>query len=244
MSKIDLGVLTNTILSFPKIQTAPKFEQGKTKFKNRHNEFIKTLFVKVDKPDNLSPFDDPSLITLPPSIQKHFGSDYVPYLMNTYTKSSFLESILICFDNELYNCNSENGRKFIIEKYLSAMDLDLKLNYFWKDTPSNKSEFKRQLYGNNKCDSLGKMLSNSLDINIILVDCETNNINFIDDLIFKDEKPILILVKKYGRYFPIMTESGPIFDIKEEEIVSLFEDLNILEKIIKESSSNDDESSD
>ena len=63
------------------------------------------------------------------------------------------------------------------------------------------------------------MLSNSLKLNIILLNCENNELNFIEDNLFKDERPIIIIVKKYGRYFPLMSYSGCIFNVEENEIL-------------------------
>ena len=242
MSQIDFGFLTNNkSVSFPKITTAPKFEQGKTKQKKRHNEFLKTLFIKIDfDSGNLSGFDETSLITLPPILKKVFtDNDNQPYLQNTYTNSSFIESVLMCFDNELSMVNTENERKFIIDKYLSVLDSDLKLHNFWTDNPENKSEFKRQLYGiNNNADVLGKMISDSLNLNIILVDSELNKTDFIGECCFKDENPIILVVKKFGRYFPLISNEGSVFNIKENEIISLFEEIKLIEKIIPSSESN------
>ncbi len=240
MSKLELGFLIKSKLQFPKIISAPKYEQGKLKIKPRHNELIKTLFIKIDSPENIIHFDESVMTILPLNLQKHFNNDCQPYLRNTYTNSSFLEAILLCFDNELNLVNSETARKYIIGQYLSVLDSDIKINNFWKENPSNKSEFKRQLYGNGKCDILGKMLSNSLDLNIILVNCETNEMNFISDLIFKNNKTIIFIVKKYGRYFPLMSLLGSLYDIKEEEIISILEELSIIEKVFSESSESDD----
>ena len=127
-----------------------------------------------------------------------------------------------------------------MEKYLSVLDADIKINQFWKENPSNKSEFKRQLYGNGKCDLLGKMLSDSLNINIILIDCGINEIKFVGDSIYKDNQRILLIVKKYMRYFPIISLDGSLYDIKEDEIQLIFEDIKMIEKVYSDTSSSDD----
>lgn len=235
---INISSLLNSKIKFDKIKTAPKFEQGKTKIKTRHNEFIKTLFIKIDKPDILFQNDEYIITSIPYVIKKCFDDYTNLFLRNTYTNSSFIEAVLLCLDSDLNLTNDEKDRKQIIEKYQSVLDFDLRMNSFWNDTPSNKSELKRQIYGNNNCDILGKMMSNSLSLNIILLNCESNEINFIENLNFKDKKPIIIIVKKYNRYFPLMTSSGAVFDTKENEILKILEEIGVIELIKSEEASS------
>ena len=61
------------------------------------------------------------MITLPPNIHKYFKNDYIPYIMNTYTESSFLESILMCFDSELFHNNSENVSQHMFETFSNIL---------------------------------------------------------------------------------------------------------------------------
>jgi hypothetical protein len=84
------------------------------------------------------------------------------------------------------------------------------------------------------------MLSDSLNINIILIDCGINEIKFVGDSIYKDNQRILLIVKKYMRYFPIISLDGSLYDIKEDEIQLIFEDIKMIEKVYSDTSSSDD----
>jgi len=245
MDSFDIGVVSNLDVHYQKINTSQKFEQGRSKMKPRHNEFVKTLFVKVDKPNIILNVDGITNSIIPSQIKDHFDEDV--YAINTYTDSSLIESVMLCIDNELITTFNLKDRLQILNKYLSVLDGDMLVCTFWKKFPERKTEFRRQMYGGSEeyslmCDAL----SSSFRVNILLynADIATDNLNMFPTTGYMETSPLIIVIRRNARYLPVITRSGCVHTCNDIHVLKLLSDMKIIEFLENESNESDSSSND